>query len=182
MVDKRVLAVLAFLSRSGLRPTVSALRCGQSPVGAGGAPSAAYSGDAIQITAINGTPVAGHQGTSTITDLTIRTLLTLPAEFLPARIVSLMRYPGAPTTHANSGYWNRIGLEFHAPAAPAALVASAGKGTAAKPAQLASVPVLSTGALSSNQWGQLIGRIGALPAPTVARRPSSVAIPDPKHH
>ncbi len=181
LVDKRVLAVLAFLSRSGLRPTVSALRCGQGPVAAGGAPSAAYSGDAVQITAINGTPVAGHQGTSTITDLAIRTLLTLPPEFLPARIVSLMRYPGAPSTHANKAYWNRMGLEFH-PAA-AALTASAGTATAAKKAgPLAGVPVLSTGALSSNQWGQLIGRIGALPAPTVARRPSSVAIPDPKHH
>ena len=38
LVDKRVLAVLAFLSRSGLRPTVSALRCGQSPVGRGRRP------------------------------------------------------------------------------------------------------------------------------------------------
>jgi hypothetical protein len=182
IVDKRVLAVLAFLSRSGLRPTVSALHCGQSPVGAGGAPSAAYSGDAVQITAINGTPVARHQGSSTITDLTIRTLLTLPPEFLPARIVSLMRYPGAPSTHASSAYWNRIGLEFHAAAALAASAATTGAAQGAKTGRLASVPVLSTGALSSNQWGQLIGRIGALPTPTVARRPSSVAIPDPKHH
>ena len=177
-----MLAVLAFLSRSGLRPTVSALRCGQSPVGAGGAPSAAYSGDAVQITAINGTPVAGHQGASSITDLTIRTLMTLPAEFLPARIVSLMRYPGAPSTHADSAYWNRIGLEFHAASAAIATSAATGAPHATKPGRLASVPVLSTGALSSDQWGQLIGRIGALPTPTVARRPSSVAIPDPKHH
>ena len=114
-VDKRVLAVLAFLSRSGLKPTVSALRCGQGPVTSTGAASAAYRGDAVEISAINGVPVAGHQGTATITDLAIRTLLTLPGEFQPSSILSLMRYPGAPG-HTRLA---RL-LEPRAPGVPAA--------------------------------------------------------------
>ena len=46
---------------------------------------ASYSGEEVDISAINGTPIAGHQGPGTITDLTIRALLTLPAEFVPHR-------------------------------------------------------------------------------------------------
>ena len=43
-IDRRVLAVLAFLSRSGLSPTVSALRCGQARDTASGALSRAVHG------------------------------------------------------------------------------------------------------------------------------------------
>jgi hypothetical protein len=120
-VDSRVLAILAFLSRSGLKPTVSALRCGQSRYTATGATSAQYAGDAVDISAINGVPIGEHQGAGTITDLTIRTLMTLPAKFVPHEIVSLMRYPGAANTHANAQYWNQIHLVFKpAPAVTAA--------------------------------------------------------------
>jgi len=182
VIDKRVLAVLAFLSRSGLKPTVSAVRCGQGAVSAAGAPSAAYQGDAVEISAINGTTIAGHQGTGTITDLAIRTLLTLPGEFLPNSILSLMRYPGAPSTHSASSYWNRIGLEFNPAAAPVALAPSAAGAAAhsSRHGRVAAVPIVSTSALSAQQWTQLIERVGSLPAPTVARKPSSAAIPDPK--
>ncbi len=183
LIDRRVLAVLAFLSRSGLRPTVTALHCGQSPVSASGAVSAAYQGNAVEISTINSTPIAGHQGTGSITDLTIRTLLTLPSEFLPAKIHSLMRYPGAPSTEASSGYANRIRLEFRAAAAPVALAPSAAGAAAhsARAGKIATVPLVSSSALSSTQWEQLITRIGGLPVPTVAGKPSSAAIPDPKH-
>jgi membrane-bound lytic murein transglycosylase B len=179
LIDKRVLAVLAFLSRSGLKPTVTGLRCGQSPVSAGGAVSAAYEGDAVEISAINGISLTAHQGSGTITDLTIRTLLTLPAEFLPSSILSLMRYPGAPSTHASSIYWNRIRLEFRPQAAPVALSPSSAAHSA-RTGKLAAVPLLNTSSLNSQQWNQLIERVGALPKPTVARNPSSAAIADPK--
>ena len=111
LVNRRVLAVLAFLSRSGLEPTVSALRCEQ---GQYKGPGAGLSGDRVDISAINGIPIAGHQGPGTITDLTIRTLLTLPGEFVPQQIVSLMRYPGSSSTHADAAYWNHIHVEFRA--------------------------------------------------------------------
>jgi soluble lytic murein transglycosylase-like protein len=178
-IDKRVLAVLAFLSRTGLQPTVSALECGHSEMTVSGYVSEHYTGDAVDISAINGTPIAGHQGAGTITDLTIRTLLTLQGEFVPHQIISLMQYPGAPNTLAMPEHWNHIHVGFHPTAAQlppnghaAASVAAAGKG--------APSPVIVPSDLSTTQWNQLVTRIGALPAPKVAAKPSSSAIKDPK--
>jgi soluble lytic murein transglycosylase-like protein len=181
-IDRRVLAVLAFLSRSGLKPTVTALHCGQSAVTASGGASAAYEGNAVEISAINDIPIAGHQGAGSITDLTVRALLTLPAEFVPASIFSLMRYPGASATHSESGFWNRIRIEYRPAVAPVALSPSVAAGAAhsARTGKLAAVPLITTGSLSAAQWDQLVTRVGALPTPTVARRPSSAAVPDPK--
>ena len=109
-IDKRALAVLAYLSRSGLKPTVGTLRCGSYD--AVGYVSAGHVGDAVAIVAINGVPIAGHQGAGSITDTTIRTLLTLQGEFTPARIVSLMHYPGAPSTLARADHGDYVELAF----------------------------------------------------------------------
>jgi len=182
-VDSRVLAILAFLSRSGLKPTVSALRCGQSRYTATGVPSAQYAGDAVDISAINGIAIGGHQGAGTITDLTIRTLMTLPAKFVPHEIVSLMRYPGAANTHANAQYWNQIHLLFKPAPAVTAAKAAAAPTTAAHSAgsgPTAPAPVVTTSVLDSTQWNQLMTRVAGLQMPIVASKPSSQAIPDPK--
>jgi hypothetical protein len=177
-VDRRVLAVLAFLSRSGLKPTVGALRCGQSQVTSAGTPSPHAKGDAVDITAINGVSLTHHQGPGSITDLTIRALLTLPSEFVPHEILSLMQYPASPQTKAVSSHWNRLELIFQPPAAPLAgasgVAHSAGKG------KTAAAPVVTTTVLSSLQWSQLVGRIGAIPAPKIAFKPTSSAISDAK--
>jgi len=183
-IDKRVLAVLAFLSRSGLKPTVSALRCGQSQYTESGAQSAAFKGDTVEIAAINGTPIAHHQGSGTITDLTIRTLLTLPASFLPHEILSLMQYPEAPSTHAQATHWSDIELVFHPAAAAAAHAApkpaSATVAHSARRGRTAPSPLVTTVALSAAQWNQLMTRVAALQMPTVAVKPSASAIPDHK--
>jgi hypothetical protein len=104
-----------------------------------------------------------------MTDLTIRALLTLPSEFVPHEILSLMHYPAAPNTKAVSSHFNRLELVFEAPAAPLA-----GKGRAA------AAPVVTTTILSPLQWSQLVARIGAIPAPKIAHKPTSSAIPDAK--
>jgi soluble lytic murein transglycosylase-like protein len=168
-LDKRALALLAFLSRSGLKPTVGALRC------------SGRSGAALDISAINGVAVAGHQGAGTITDLTIRTLLALPGEFVPQQITSLMRYPAAPSTHAKPSYWNRIHIAFAPAARDLAPLPSAAAARSARSVHAAPSPLLSSAAFSPAQWNQLLTRIAALPAPAVARKPSSSAIPDRKH-
>ena len=182
-IDRRVLAVLAFMSRSGLKPTVSALRCGQSQYTSGGALSSQYRGDAVDISAINGISLAGHQGPGTITDLTIRTLLTLPTEFVPHEILSLMQYPTSASTRAERSYWNRIGLAFQ-PASAATALSRAATSAAAHSAgkgQTAPAPVVSTTILSTTQWTQLINRIAAIASPKIAAKPTSSAIPDRKH-
>jgi len=182
-VDGRVLAVLEFLSRSGLQPTVAALRCprgGVSPSGLSVAPGADAAaaraahdrGTAVEISAFNGVPIAAHQGEGTLTDAAIRTLLTLSGRFAPHRIVSLEKYPEAPTTQALPSAWDHIYIDF-LPRRPAGAHAASAHAAAAS-------PLAVTGALSGAQWSQLIGRIAGLPKPTVATGPGSTAIRDPR--
>jgi len=176
-VDKRALALVAFLSRSGLKPTVGTLPCG--PYDAVGYVAAGHAGDAVAIVAINGVPIAGHQGAGSITDTTIRTLLTMQGEFAPARIVSLMHYPGAPTTLARADHGNYIEIVF-APTAGRAHTAGAARAHAATTGRSATAPAPAAviGELNAAQWEQLATRIAALPAPSVRFKPSSAAIPD----
>jgi hypothetical protein len=192
-VDKRALAVLAFLSRSGLQPSVGALRCAAAVRSRSGA-TPQDSIRAVPIVAIDGTPIAGHQGTSSITDLAIRTLLTLPSEFVPSEITSLMHYPGSANTLANGTYWNRIRLAFGpAPAAtgssPAATGTSPGATPATHPGEAGATAssagppassLLTANPLNAAEWNQLIKRVSELPTPTVATKPSSSAVADPK--
>jgi membrane-bound lytic murein transglycosylase B len=180
-VDKRVLAVLAFLSRSGLRPTVSALRCGHSEMTVSGFVSEHFSGDAVDISAVNGTPIADHQGAGSITDVTIRALLTLQGEFVPHQIISLMQYPGASNTLAMPEHWDHVHVGFRpagglplSPTAAAKAAHSAGAG------KTAPAPILVPNDLTTTQWNQLVTHIAALPAPKVRVKPSSSAIKDPK--
>jgi Transglycosylase SLT domain len=182
-VDRRVLAMLAFLSRSGLQPTVSGVRCTAAHASEAGAASRSPGMHALDIAAINGTPIAGHQGPGTVTDLAIRTLLSLPAGYQPERVVSLMRYPGAANTHATPQAWSHIHVEFRAASPTVALGASTPGAVArsATAARAAASQLVGVGGLTPAEWDQLITRIASLPAPTVAVKPSSSAIPDPKH-
>jgi hypothetical protein len=192
-VDGRVLAVLEFLSRSGLKPTVSALRCGHSEMTTSGNVSEHWFGDAVDISAINGVPIAGHQGAGSITDVTIRALLTLQGRFVPHQIISLMQYPEAANTLALPDHWNHIHVGFRpepgtlAPSiGPGATVGStaaahsAGAGQTAPSPQTATAPLTVAGDLTPAQWNELVARIGSLQAPTVSAKPSSSAIRDPQ--
>ncbi len=111
-IDRRVLATLEFLAVSGLKPTVSALECGHSELTSEGNVSEHSTGDAVDISEINGTPIAGHQGRGTITDTTIRKLLTLQGSMKPHQIISLMSYPGTDNTLAKADHYNHIHVGF----------------------------------------------------------------------
>jgi hypothetical protein len=170
-IDRRALGVLEFLSRSGLQPTVGALICARGRTTAAGPVFEHFAGGTLDITAINGVPIAGHQGPGTITDATIRALLTLHGQWLPSRIYSLMEYPHAPSTLAHTADWNRIRIAF------GAVTAS----TRAKAARHGPSPLAVGGtSLSRAQWDRLISRIAAIPQPTVTVTPSSSAIRDPQ--
>jgi hypothetical protein len=172
-VDMRVLAVLEFLSRSGLQPTVGALRCSRGGSSASG--SAHSTEDGVAISAINGIPIAGHQGPGTITDTTIRALLALQGRFVPHRIVSLMKYPEAANTLALSAAWNSIHIDFLPRKAATVPLGSAAGAHAHR-----QTPLAVSGDLSPVEWARLISRIAALPQPTVVTKPSSAAIRDPQ--
>ena len=190
-VDGRVLSLLLFLSRSGLKPTVSAVRCASpTAAAAASARSALEKGEGVDVSKINGVAIAEHQGAGTITDLTIRSLLTLQGRFAPHSIISLMRYPGAPTTQARPDHADYIGIGFlpvhptlPGQGASAAAAHSAGPGATAPSPFAVSLGLGAAGntsGLSSAQWNQLLSRIGSLPQPKVSTKPSSTAIRDPK--
>jgi hypothetical protein len=159
-VDRRVLAVLEFLSVSGLSPTVSGLKCahgGSSPSG-----SAAYSAsEAVDISAINGVPVAGHSGPGSLTARTISRLLGLQGTVRPLQLSTPTSHPQANNTVLVHGRYTRIHIGF------ASLYSSN--------ARLARAV---NSVLSPSQWIKLIARLGQIPNPTVSDKPSAAAIPD----
>ncbi len=93
-VDRRLLATLEFLSVSGLKPTVAGFECAHSsPLTEGNAPASAR-GDTVNIVAVNGIPIAGHQGPGSIADTTVRKLLMLQGASRPRRVVQLDELSG----------------------------------------------------------------------------------------
>jgi hypothetical protein len=157
-IDRRVLATLEFLAVSGLKPTVSALKCGHSELTAEGNVSEHSTGDAVDISEINGVPIVGHQGPGSITDTTIRKLLTLQGSMKPHQIISLMSYPGTDNTLAKADHYNHIHVGVR-PFAQASLAGSL------------------TSSITPGQWIKLIARLGEIPDPAVANGPSAAAIP-----
>ena len=108
LIDRRVLATLELLAASGLNPTVSSLECGHSYYTASGNVSHHSSGNAVDIAAINGIPIAGHQGPGSITEATIQRLLTLQASMKPDQIISLMTFSGTDNTYAMGDHADHI--------------------------------------------------------------------------
>ncbi len=177
-VGSQALALLVFLSRSGLKPTVGELRCGNTERTAKGIVATTFPApNTIYLTAINGVPVAGHQGAGTITDITIRTLLTLQHKFAPKRIVSLMRYPGALSTVAASDYSAYIKIELAKPAR-AKTSKKAGAKTAHAAGTSATVPLVANPVLNTLEWQRLMTQLSTLQTPKLSRKPSASAIRD----
>ncbi len=161
-VDKRVLAMLEYLSVSGLNPTVAGLKCsGSTPAALAANVPASASADVVEISAINGIPIAGHQGQGSIADATVHRLLMLQGLSRPSRIVSLNAYAGAAVAVASPRARDAIRVAFSSP-----------RSTAARAAGLAG------SSLSASQWIKLTARLGEIPDPTVGRGPSAAALPD----
>jgi hypothetical protein len=157
-IDRRILAAVEFLSLSGLSPTVQAIPCAAQGAGPDQA-AAVATGSTIDITAINHIPVAGHQGQGSITDITIRRLLTLQGSMAPNQIISLRSYRDQPTTLSLPDHANRIQVAY------TPLYGENHKLTS----QLNQL-------LKPSQWIQLINRISQIPEPSVPTTPSPYAI------
>ena len=112
-VDRRVLATLEFLAASGLKPTVSSMRCGHGTYTASGNVSEHSTGSAVDIAAINGVTITpATQGKGSITDLTIQRLLTLQGTMKPHQIISLMTFEGTDNTFAMGDHADHIHVGF----------------------------------------------------------------------
>ncbi|HYF25825.1 MAG TPA: peptidoglycan DD-metalloendopeptidase family protein, partial [Baekduia sp.] len=163
IIDRRVLASLEFLAASGLKPSVTSLRCGHGYFTKGGNVSHHSSGNAVDIAKINGVPVLGNQGQGSVTDLAVRRLLTLQGTIKPAQIITLMTYQGADNTLSLPDHHDHIHVGF-----------TPLYGTDKKTArQLDAV-------LKPGQWIKLIDRLAQIDNPTVRTTPSKYAITVPK--
>jgi hypothetical protein len=159
VIDRRVLATLEFLAASGLKPTVSSLHCGHGYLTAGGNVSEHSTGSAVDVAAVNGIPIVGHQGKGSITDLTIQRLLTLQGTMKPHQIISLMTFQGADNTFAMGDHYDHIHIGFRP---------VYGTNTdAAK--QVAAV-------LKPDQWIKLIDRLSTIDNPVVREQPSKFSV------
>jgi hypothetical protein len=175
-VSRQALALLVFLSRSGLKPTVSGLRCGRSAYSASGTTSALHASDSVDITAVNDVKIEGHQGTGSITDITIRTLLAIQHRFAAKRIVSLMKYPQSPSTLAEPDHVGYIQVELASPRKRSKHATASGNDARAATATAGNSDVNM--ALDTSQWRRLIGQIGGLQTAKIAHKPSASAIRD----
>jgi hypothetical protein len=111
-IDRRVLATLLYLATVGLHPQVSSLECGHGRLTASGNVSAHSYGHAVDIAAINGTPILGHQGPGSVTDETLQQLVQLQGLMRPNQIISLMTVAGATNTLAMSDHDDHIHVGF----------------------------------------------------------------------
>jgi membrane-bound lytic murein transglycosylase B len=111
-VDRRVLATLLFLARSGLKPTVSCLQTGHSRLTSSGNVSAHSYGHAVDISAINGIPIMGHQGAGSITERTLRRLTGLQGYLRANQVISLMTIVGLPNTLALADHDDHFHVGF----------------------------------------------------------------------
>ena len=118
-------------------------------------------GNAVDIAAINGIPILGHQGPGSITDIVIQRLLTLQGTMKPHQIISLMTFPGADNTLALPDHYNHIHIGFHPLYGAEHKLAK----------QIDAI-------LKPNQWIRLIDRLGQIDNPTVPVEPSKYSLKD----
>jgi hypothetical protein len=157
-IDRRVLATLEYLADSGMNPTVSALKCGHSFLTASGNVSEHSSGNAVDVAAINGTPIAGHQDPGGITEIAVRRLMQLQGTMQPHQIISLFSLGG--NTMSMADHWDHIHIGFQ----PLF-------GNNAKAGKEA-LTVLKPG-----QWNNLVDRLRQISNPVVPTTPSKYSIP-----
>jgi Transglycosylase SLT domain len=161
-IDRRVLATLAYLAESGLRPSVTSLKCGHSYYTSSGNVSHHSSGNAVDIAKINGIPILGHQEPGGITEQTVQRLMQLQGTMAPAQIISLFEIGGA--TFAMADHADHIHVGFQP---------MFGENRKLGKQALA--------VLSPGQWDDLLSRLNEIENPVVPTTPSKFALPTQEH-
>nr|MBA3359016.1 hypothetical protein [Thermoleophilaceae bacterium] len=160
-IDRRVLATMAYLAESGMRPTITSLKSGHGFFTSSGNVSHHSSGNAMDIAKINGVPIIGHQEPGGVTDQTVRRLMRLQGTIAPDQIISLLEIGGA--TFAMSDHADHIHVGFQ----PLF-------GTNNKLGKQA-LAVLKPG-----QWSDLLEQLGKIENPVVPTKPSKYSLPAKK--
>jgi hypothetical protein len=160
LIDRRVLATLSYLAESGLRPAVSSLKCGHGYYTSAGGVSHHSSGNAVDIAAINGVPILGNQGRGSVTEQSVRRLMSLQGTMRASQIISLLELGG--NTLAMGDHHDHIHVGFRP-----MFGANAKQGKQA-------LAVLKPG-----QWGDLLKQLRKIDNPVVPTKPSKYALPAP---
>jgi len=157
-IDRRVLASLAYLAESGMRPTVTSLKSGHGFFTSSGNVSHHSSGNAVDIAEINGVPILGHQEPGGVTEQAVRRLMRLQGTTAPDQIISLFDIGGA--TLAMSDHHDHIHLGFQPRFGT--------NGKLGKQAQAV---------LKPGQWPELLERLEEIENPVVPTKPSPYSLP-----
>ncbi len=149
-IDRRILALLVFLAESGMSPTVTSLQCGHGYYTSSGNVSHHSTGTAVDIAAINGVPILGHQEAGGVTDRAVRAIMRLQGAMAPAQIISLLDLGGA--TYAMGDHHDHIHVGYQ----PGE---DAGHGGVAAGA--------ATAILEGSQWDKVVNHVGAIRNPRI---------------
>jgi hypothetical protein len=156
-IDRRILAMLEYLSTSGFKLSITSLECGHGVLTTSGNVSEHTTGTAVDIAVINGIPVTGNQGAGTPADELIHEVLRLQGTMHPHQVISLEDLPGE-ASFAMADHYDHVHVGYHPTAG----------GSEARFAAL----------LKPDQWQRLISRLGEIENPDVPVHPSKYALPD----
>jgi Transglycosylase SLT domain len=156
-IDRRVLAMLEYLSTQGYKLTITSLQCGHGFLTSSGNVSEHSTGTAVDIAVINGVPVTGHQGPGTPTDELIHEVLRLQGTMHPHQVISLEDLPGE-TSFALPDHYDHVHVGYRPTAG--------------------SMEARFAALLKPDQWSRLINRLGEIENPDVPVHPSKYAVPD----
>jgi hypothetical protein len=94
-INVRVIALMAYLAESFGQVSVSCLESGHRLFARPGVVSAHMYGLALDVSAVGGTTIQGHQEPGGITEQAVRDVLLLPSELQPKQVISLLGLGGA---------------------------------------------------------------------------------------
>jgi hypothetical protein len=162
-IDRRVLGTLAFLAESGMRPTVTSLKCGHSFYTSSGGVSHHSSGNAVDIAKVNGIPILGHQEPGGITEQSVKRLLQLQGTMRPDQVISLLEMGGP--TFAMGDHADHIHVGFRP-------LFGENRKLGKQAFQV----------LKPGQWSNLLDRLREIENPVVLTKPSKFATRVKKRH
>lgn len=100
-IDVRVLVVMRYLAEAHGQVSISSLDSGHGVFSRPGVVSAHKYGLAVDVSALGGTSIVGHQEAGSVTERAVRDLLLLPAELQPRQVISLIGMGGPSFPMAN---------------------------------------------------------------------------------
>ena len=159
-IDRRVMAMLAYLAERGFRLTITSLKCGRtSSLTSSGNVSQHTFGSAVDIAQVNGMPLLGNQGPGSVGEALVREILKLQGNMTPDQVISLMSFGGPSFAMADHADHVHVG---YAP--------ESGPGSPGVGKQFTEI-------LKPDQWQALIDRIADIDNPRVPTSPSRYSLP-----